>query len=273
MDVRVFNNNVLRAAADLRQSWPSTLTPVFAPVMNDWTAIPARKNRERTQGPIQTSATEVEDFLRSGVADLTCVMNIAEVFRWNGGRVMEWGVGCGRMARHLHHTRQSKFIGTDVDPVNIDWCQKNMPFGTYELLDPYGRFSAPDASFDLIYSFSVMTHLSEPDQDHWLAELSRISKGLIILSVHGIVSAVQCANWAREPELVAKWLQTGYMDAVTANPDIADVTPPEYYRDTAHTATYIRQRWSQFVDVLDIIPGGFSGNHDAVVCRASRSEI
>ena len=45
----------------------------------------------------------------------------------------------------------------------------------------------PDATFDLIYAFSVFTHLAPAGQTFWIAELTRVLKpgGCLFLTTHG----------------------------------------------------------------------------------------
>jgi hypothetical protein len=169
------------------------------------------------------------------------------------------------MARHVPASLRAGLVGIDVDPVNIEWCKTNMPFGTYLCVDPYAQTVLPNQTFDLIYSHSVMTHLNEEDQFIWLKELSRISRGIIILSVHGMFSSAKFP-WTENNEWLYAYLERGFQPGKHQNPDIADVTKPGYYTDVAVTAKYIRERWSSFVDVHEIISGGFGILHDAVVC-------
>ena len=45
----------------------------------------------------------------------------------------------------------------------------------------------PDASFDAVYNFSVLTHLSETVQLQWVREMHRVLRpgGLLICTTHG----------------------------------------------------------------------------------------
>ena len=42
---------------------------------------------------------------------------------------------------------------------------------------------------------------------------------------------------------------------------------PDFYLTTCHTERYIRNHWSEFFDVLDIVELGIRGRQDAVLCR------
>lgn len=260
----------------LKQNWPLS-TSVFSSrlVCDSRTPIPPLSSRARVQGSkCVEEHPEDHHFLNSGFSDLRAVFNIAGVYGVDLDQnfsVLDFGVGCARMARHLPPGAREGLMGVDVDPVNIAWCTQNMAFGRYEAIQPASAIPAPNRSFDLIYSHSVFTHLTRDEQDHWLKELGRVSRGLMILSVHGLYSSFRIAAWSRDPACLTNWLKEGFVDAGVPNPDISDVVDTEYYRDVAHTSDYIRRHWSNFLDVVEIIPGGFGNVHDAIVLRSKRA--
>lgn len=257
----------------INQNWPSSSQSYGSRIAcNTEDPVPPLASRARIQGAkCVENHPQNEHFLNSGVHDLRAVYNIAGVFGLDLDQslaVLDFGVGCARMARHLPSNARERFMGVDVDTVNIGWCREHMPFGRFEAILPGSTIPVPDRHFDLVYSHSVFTHLAPAEQNHWLRELSRVSKGLIILSVHGICSAFQIASWSRDPKYLAKWLKEGFVDAGVPNPDISDVVDREYYRDVAHAPSYVRRHWSSYLDVVEIIPGGFGKVHDAIVLRS-----
>nr|QQZ49576.1 class I SAM-dependent methyltransferase [Phenylobacterium glaciei] len=77
--------------------------------------------------------------------------------------VLDWGVGCGRIARWLAQdvtAAGGQFLGVDIHPKLAAWCAQALP-GRYLRtgLQPPLPFEA--ASLDLAYSYSVLTHLTE----------------------------------------------------------------------------------------------------------------
>lgn len=256
--------NVLHAT---RQAWPSIRQCSSRLNKNKTTPVPDDYHITRITG---RETVPYNEFIDTGYDDLKCVLNIAEVYGYTQGRIMEWGVGCGRMFRHLPDDVKLGAIGTDVDTVNIDWCTRNFKFGKFEVLQPFGKFKSLDNSIGLLYSFSVMTHLCEVAQLHWLSEINRILSGVAVISVHGLYSAATTASWAKVPRDVNRWLEEGFKDSKLNNPDIITEVPDLYYKDIAHTPKYIKDVWSRHINVVDVVPGGFGTLHDAVVCTKKK---
>lgn len=251
----------------LKQNWPYLRTPKLPLGTDISIPVPPSANRNRI-GP-----ASVTDFVPGGIRDMKCILNIAEVYDAinSDSVVMDWGVGCARVSRHLPVVLRSKFRGVDVDFKNCKWCKNNISWGTYESCEPYGTIDTDDSSIDLLYGVSVFTHLSEISQSHWLKEINRVIKGTALLSVHGLYSAAT-TTWGVVPEMVSAWLFRGYRDAESPNIDISDVTPKDYYRDVAHTPEYIHRVWNEYIHVVDIIPAGISYHHDVVVCRKKQDD-
>ena len=104
--------------------------------------------------------------------------------------ILEWGCGPGRLIRHLASLfpgREVALTGSDYNPESISWCRKylhGIKFVENGLNPP---LPFPDSQFDVVYSFSVVTHLSEAVQLAWVKELQRVLKpgGLLVCTTHG----------------------------------------------------------------------------------------
>ena len=104
--------------------------------------------------------------------------------------VLEWGCGPGRLIRHLpdllaDHPLQ--LCGADYNPESIAWCRANLPGTEFveNALNP--PLPLAEGRFDVVYNFSVFTHLSQAVQLAWAEELKRVLKpgGLLICTTHG----------------------------------------------------------------------------------------
>ena len=102
-----------------------------------------------------------------------------------GLNILDWGCGCGRLTRHLLDMGCHRVTGIDIDPVNIAWCERNLPGAHFQLVSPDLPSGFAEKQFDLVIAHSVMTHLSELDQYLWLVEINRLlrSGGIAVLTV------------------------------------------------------------------------------------------
>lgn len=104
------------------------------------------------------------------------------------GSVLDFGCGCGRVARHWSTAGDGPELhGCDYNPKLTAWCSANLPAmrtATNQLVPPTPY---PGDSFDLIYALSVFSHLDGPLQEEWLAEFRRLLRpgGVLVLSVLG----------------------------------------------------------------------------------------
>ena len=109
---------------------------------------------------------------------------------FKGARILEWGCGPARIVRHLARLGRdsgTEVFGTDYDRATIDWCKSAIPGVTFSLNGLQPPLPFPDGFFDVIYSSSVFTHLSEAMHYAWLRENLRVIKrrGLMIFTTAG----------------------------------------------------------------------------------------
>ena len=107
---------------------------------------------------------------------------------FEGKRVLDFGCGAGRVLRHfLSEAETAEFWGADIDAESIKWLQANLCPPLHALqsaVDP--PLGLEHDSFDLIWSLSVFTHLTDSSLP-WLLELHRLLKpqGLLIATYLG----------------------------------------------------------------------------------------
>jgi SAM-dependent methyltransferase len=129
-------------------------------------------------------------FLASGRIAAHCLRDILSA---NGvdmarmGQILDFGCGAGRVIRHLADLDGPLIHGTDYNPALVTWCRRALPFAQFHLNSLGGGTPFDPGSFDLVYAFSVFTHLSEPLQGFWMRALERILHpgGHLVLSLHG----------------------------------------------------------------------------------------
>ena len=119
--------------------------------------------------------------------------------------ILDWGAGVMRVARWWAQIEpQARVIAAEPEDRAVAWAKTALPEIHQIACPPAPPLPAEDASFDLIYGISILTHLPVSEQRAWVAELTRLARpgGLIALTVHGAraaegFSAAEAARWAR----------------------------------------------------------------------------
>jgi SAM-dependent methyltransferase len=150
--------------------------------------IPPVTLRERV-GCLPADQDSIESYLSFGAAcSQVFIRNLPEGWEWSGKRVLDFGVGAGRTLRHFREfADEAEFFGCDIDADSVQWGRLNLaPEFIFVLNTEAPPTSFADDSFDLIYCFSVFSHLSIRWAE-WLIELKRILKpgGILLATFMG----------------------------------------------------------------------------------------
>jgi SAM-dependent methyltransferase len=175
------------------------------------------------------------------------------------GAILDFGCGVGRVMRQWRTLEGPALHATDYKPELVAWCSANLPFGTFRVNPLDGPVEYPDASFDLIYAFSVFTHLTPEGQTFWINELSRVLKpgGHLFLSTHGEHYVPQLSprdqQRFRSGQLVVHRSRRAGSNACAA----------------FHPESYVRRELARDLDVIAFVPEGALGNpwQDAYLLR------
>lgn len=181
-------------------------------------------------------------------------------------RVLDWGCGSGRVGRYfLAEVPGVRLTGADVDPDNVGWCRANLPGGAWAVLPLRPPTALPAGGFDLVFGVSVLTHLREADQFAWLAELRRLLRpgGVALLTFHGEASVAWAGLSADRWRALRRH---GICDQSNTLYDAA-LGEADYYRDTFHTAGYVRREWGRYFDTLAVEPCAVAHQDLAVLRR------
>lgn len=117
-----------------------------------------------------------------------------------GGRVLDFGCGCGRILRHFtRFAHACQFVGADVDEDAIAWCRNNLDFASFEVLAKQPPSPFADGSFDAVLVFSVFSHLPDALHRRWMEDLFRITKpgAIVVVTVMGMrcIEKMIARNW------------------------------------------------------------------------------
>jgi SAM-dependent methyltransferase len=152
------------------------------------------------------------------------------------------------------------FYACDIDAAAVEWCRRNLAFlnTAVNQLDPPLPYVTE--AFDLVYAYSVFTHLPEHAQRPWIEELSRVMRpgGLLLISTHGDATLDRIV----EPDLRARY-QRGEL-AVRFPHDAGSNLCSAY-----HPPGYVRLLLTPAFECVSAQPGGMPGfgDHDIYLAR------
>lgn len=197
-------------------------------------------------------------------------------------RILDFGVGWGRIIRFfLNDVDAANLYGIDVDEAILDVARSTGVPGNLSRIGPNARLSYEDGYFDVVYAFSVFSHLSEASATFWLAELMRVLKpgGTLVMTTttdHFLELCQACSfketdrnqyeeDYARmfaDPADARRRYAAGehVYAAVAGNADVLEASnygwaamPPAFVeREIGHLAQSVA-----FVDDPDVLPQGY----------------
>ena len=173
--------------------------------------------------------------------------NGADTADWTA--ILDFGVGCGRVARWWEDVEGPAIYGCDPNPELARWTRANLPFVNATVSDDDPPLPYADGSFDFVYALSIFTHLAERHALPWMAELRRIIKpgGLLLLTVAGEayrerLAPADLARYERGEEVVQ------FDTARGTNLCIA-----------YHSPAFVRERLIAGFELVDALPATASG--------------
>ena len=194
-------------------------------------------------------------------------------------KLLDWGCGCGRATRYfLSRNVFSEVCGCDIDPEVIDWCQNNLPNGTFDLIQPSPSLPYADRSFDAVVACSVLTHIRGRDQGPWLEEVRRVLKpgGLFIASTlgeHAYQFTRSRKGRSRRRRLrlfLSRWLGPSRLVGIEdGRPGrvYKPISKGSYYKGVYQSKSHTMQQWGQQFEILQYLDRGLNNYQDLVVMR------
>lgn len=237
----------------------------------------------------KTGSTGIRQYFVGGIRTYLPIATAAEWvgvdLRSGGKNVLDFGCGVARQLLHFtRHYPGNHYFACDVDDTSIAFIRRDYP-----TVESYtNRFHPPlaydDATFDMVYSVSIFSHLDPQDHGAWLDELSRVTRpgGHLFLTTEGYSALKSLAHAFRRDEATLSdllgregVLYTEY-EAWKSHVDhqqtlrIASslIGVDGSYGNTVLSPTFIRDAWSRGeLSVVQVIEGIIDHRQDLVVLR------
>lgn len=222
--------------------------------------LPLPPARLRVQiGPLHADA---DFFLRSGKQHAELIRGLLAD---NGKSVdeldalLDWGCGCGRVIRHWSHLSGTRVFGCDVNPRMVEWCAAHLDFADVTVSEMVPPLPYPDSSFDLVYAFSVFTHLPEDLQHAWMRECHRVLR----LNGHLVISTLgeYYASRGRLTEDERRSFSNGNLVV------LYESSPGTSLCSAYHPQEYVRRRLAADFELVSSSPAACEGRHDIHLLR------
>jgi SAM-dependent methyltransferase len=169
-------------------------------------------------------------------------------FDFTGARVLDFGAGAGRTLRAFAPEAEvAELWGCDIDAESVEWMQANLcpPFHAFRN-DELPPLPFEDDSFDLVYCFSVFSHLAD-NASAWIAELHRILKpgGILLPTFMGAGAEAYLGRpWDED--------RVGFLVTMARQDFVGTHGGPMVF----YSEWWIREHWGRAFDVLEHWPWG-----------------
>jgi SAM-dependent methyltransferase len=239
--------------------------------------LPPRRLRARAGVP---GARDYTYGGRQAADELAGALAAADISLTDRRAILDFGCGAGRVLPHIARLApEADCAGCDIDRAAVDWARAHRPAQRWELSSFEPPLPFADASFDLIYSISVFSHLGASLERRWLRELRRVlePRGVALLSVHGQhafaefragrASTAWCPPqlFEREPLRPDDFVFAPYIRSVWTEGELPGVG--REYGLAFHGPEYIRKTWDDGFEVLAILERAVTGWQDLVILR------
>jgi SAM-dependent methyltransferase len=251
----------------------STLPPIFGvPIIVQGEPLPVPAGEDR----FGYSPEDTKEYLRWGKFDHDLVLRVVDKHYEKSVNlhIMDFGCSSGRVLRHFEAEHSSKdwtLNGVDVQARAIEWMRRNFP-SHYQVVTtsvmPHLPFA--DNSLDVIYGFSVFTHIKYL-WDAWLMELKRVLKpgGLLIQTVHA-ENAWNFYCKHRGESWVQRALPPQLINSESMDVDFF------YYGDIGVSQVFWKRKivndfWGRYFQILEITNPPENSFQDWVICKKVNS--
>jgi SAM-dependent methyltransferase len=184
-------------------------------------------------------------------------------------KVLDFGCGWGRIIRFfLREVDDANLVGADCMPAAIELCRQTNRRCRFELTPALPPTDLPASSFDLIYLYSVFSHLSEAAHQRWLTEFHRLLKpgGILVATTRARDFIEQCERYRRGQDGGYEAMKSAFLDQgdwlarydrgefCYEGTGGGDNLEGNFYGEACIPAQYVRTRWSDRFEFREFVP-------------------
>jgi len=199
--------------------------------------------------------------------------------------VLDFGCGWGRIIRFfLRDVRPEKLTGVDHSEEVLRTCQETNRWCRFLLIEPHPPTPLESESFDLIYLYSVFSHLPEEMHSALLKEFHRLLSpgGMLIATTRRRDFIEWCRSLREDPTLDEKpnWLKHSAKVFLDSDAALSSYDHGEFcYGNLGSTGrwsfwgeacipkAYVERRWSEMFEICDYIDNPEVCPQNVIVAR------
>ncbi len=196
--------------------------------------------------------------------------------------ILDFGCGWGRIIRFfLKDLNPTQIFGTDCFREMIDICNNSNMHCNFDANDPMPPLKYSDNMFDIIYLYSVFSHLSEEAHLAWLKEFHRILKpGGIFIATTRPIEFIEYCHFLAQKKKVSKWERGSKLAFPDPNQAIIDfkkgnyifsptggggILDKSFFGECCIPEQYVKEKWKKFFKEIEYIPASFHHQFDQTV--------
>ncbi len=184
--------------------------------------------------------------------------------------ILDFGCGWGRFIRFfLKDVIPENIYGIDVDPEMVDICRQTVLYGNYSTVKPQPPAGFPDKTFDVIYAYSVFSHLSEAVHIQWVEEFSKILRpgGILVATTRSRNFIEFCRSLRNQTHTFSHYqaLVNLFTDTEAALADYdsgkflysptggGSVRDASFYGEAIIPPAYVKREWTKYLTFHDFV--------------------
>ena len=198
-------------------------------------------------------------------------------------RIVDFGCGWGRVIRYfLKDVEPDNLVGIDKNQRAIALCVSTNSWCRFERCDALPPTGLEADSFDLLYAWSVFSHLPEEIHLRWLEEFARLLRpgGIAFITTFSRDVLERSSEWSGAPQAWQRRASEIFAPAedwlaAYDRGEFCHAAMPEFSANFGLTCVpedYVRRVWTKHFDVCEFDPHQ-TGHQSVIVCRKRKTGV